>query len=206
MSRRLAALAAAVLSLPLAALAEGAPRKAAASPADRDAKARAYFTDTVLVDQEGQHRRFYEDVLRGNTVVISFLFTHCVDACPLIAQKLNGVARALGDAYGRDVKFVTISVDPENDTPAEMRKFLRKQGAKEPGWTFLSGKKADVHGVLKRLGQVVDDPSDHFTGFIAANVARGHWTKVRPDMPPEALAELMRNLLAEGGAVAAAAK
>ncbi len=202
---------AALLSLPLAARAEtpapGAGKPSATSPAERDAKARAYFTDTVLVDQDGRQRRFYDDVLRGNTVVISFLFTHCLDACPLIAQKLNAVARSLGDGYGRDVKFVTLSVDPENDTPAEMKKFLRKHGARQPGWLFLSGKKGEVHGVLRRLGQFVDDPTDHFTGFIAANVPRGHWMKIRPDMPAPALAETMRSLVGEGGgSVAAASK
>lgn len=207
MTARTVVLAAALLSLGSpggARPGEPAEPGPALAQADRDARARAYFTDTVLVDQDGRPRRFYEDVLRGNTVVISLLFTRCVDACPLIAHKLNAVARLLGDAYPRDVRFVTVSVDPENDGPAEMKKFLEKHRAPLPGWSFLGGRKDEVHAVLKRLGQFVDDPTTHFTGFIAANVARGHWVKIRPDVTAQVLAETMRNLAAETGAPVAA--
>lgn len=185
------------------------PRARAGLPAltapERAEKARAYFTDTALVDQEGRRRRFYDDVLAGKTVLIGFMFTRCDAACPLLAERLRQVARALGPAYGRDVEFVTISVDPEHDGPAELKRFLEVHRAPQPGWSFLSGAPADVRLVLRRLGQLSEDRDDHSTALMAANVSSGHWVKLRPDLSPEAVAETVRGLAAEGRAPLAAA-
>lgn len=173
------------------------PGKAApASPEARRARARDYFTDTVLVNQDGKQVRFFTDVLDGNVVILSFIFTRCVEACPLICQKLNGVRRALGDQFG-SVRFVSLSVDPDFDTPAELRHFSRKQQAVHPNWSFLSGKKENVSFVLKKLGEWPEEPGDHTTAFMAGNVRTGHWTKIRPDMPSAAIAETLRRLVAE---------
>jgi len=170
---------------------------ALALPARSDEKARAYFTDTVLVDQDGRSVRFYSDVLDGNVVLLSFVFTRCTDACPLITRKMNATRRALGDRYGRDVRFVSISVDPEFDTPQELRRFIEKQQAGFTGWSWLTGKKADVDRVLAKLGEAVTDPGDHSTGFLAGNVRTGHWTKIRPDATPAVVAEQLQRLADE---------
>lgn len=164
----------------------------------RDEKARTWFTDTVLLDQAGTERRLYTDVLAGKVVVVSFLYTRCEFACPLIAQKLTAVARGLGERYGRDVRFVTISVDPEHDGPVEMTRFLERHRAPQPGWLFLSGKSADVRGVLKRFGQLTRDPDDHYTGLVVGNVARGHWSRLRPDLSAAGVVEAVRALADEG--------
>jgi protein SCO1/2 len=198
-TRRRATLLLAV-SLALALSLPGAARAASGTPAEREAKARAYFGNTVLQDQAGKPRRFFDDVLRGKVVVLSFMFTRCFDACPLITQKMNAVRGELGDQFGGEVQFVSISVDPENDSPAELRKFAQKQHAVHPGWTFLTGKKADVQLVLEKLGQLSDDPGDHYTGFIAGNVRTGHWQKVRPDAPAPTVAEMIRRLSDEDAA------
>ncbi|MCM2334139.1 MAG: SCO family protein [Anaeromyxobacteraceae bacterium] len=209
MSRALAA----ALSLLAAApglAAEGAAAGAApdhAAEAAREEKARAWFTDTILVDQAGREVRFYSDVLKGRTVCLSFQFTECREACPLIMAKLGRVRRDLGEAFGRDVHFVVLSVDPEHDTPEAFRRFAKVHGAEEPGWTYLTGSKAAMQAVLTRLGTWVDDPSDHTTAFVAGNARTRHWTKIRPDLPPVAVAELLRGLAEErpGARPAAAA-
>jgi cytochrome oxidase Cu insertion factor (SCO1/SenC/PrrC family) len=189
------ALAAALTAgVPAALAAEGA---AAAGEEAKEAKARAYFTDTVLVDQEGREVRFYSDVLKGRTVCMSFQFTQCKEACPLIMAKLARVRRDLGEAFGQGVHFVVLSVDPDHDTPEAFRRFAKVHGAEGPGWTFLTGPKAAMAAVLGKLGEWVEDPSDHTTAFIAGNARTRHWTKVRPDAPPQAVAEILRGLAAE---------
>ena len=150
---------------------------AATKPLSREEKARAYFTDSVLLDQDGRAVRFYSDVLQGNVVVVNFIFTRCTEACPLLTRRMNAVRRALGDRFGRDVRFVSISVDPEFDTPQELRRFSTTQEAAFSGWTWLTGKKEDVDRVKRRLGEVGENPGDHGTGFLAANVRTGHWIK-----------------------------
>jgi cytochrome oxidase Cu insertion factor (SCO1/SenC/PrrC family) len=169
----------------------------------RENKGREYFTDTVLEAQDGRKLRFYSDVLRGrNVVLINFMYTSCGDACPLITSTLVKARNELGDAFGRDVRFVSLSVDPEHDTPADMAKFAKKQNAVHPEWLFLTGKKANVDIVLKKLGSYTDDPTDHQTGMIIGNTRTDHWRKVRPDAPPAAIAAELRSLLAEPVAAA----
>jgi protein SCO1 len=175
----------------LPALASAAPPGGpAANDLAEEARARAYFTDTELLDQDGERVRFYGDVVAGRVVCLSFLFTRCVEACPLIAQKLNRVRLALGDRFGRDVSFASISVDPDFDTPQALRRFADRQRALHPGWRFLTGPRASVRTVLTRLG-------DHSTAFVAGNARTRHWVKVRPDAPPEAVAALLRQLADE---------
>ena len=179
-----------------AAVAPAQGAEAAPPPATGEAKARAYFTDTELVDQDGRPVRFYEDVLKGKVVVVSFMFTRCTSACPLLAVKLNAVRRELGDEFGKSVHFVTLTVDPEFDTPAQWRKFARAQRAEHPGWTFLTGESDAVQLVLRKLGERGEAPDAHSTGFLAANVARGHWTRIRPDATAPIIVQTVRQLAA----------
>jgi protein SCO1 len=170
------------------------PVAAKAAPAN---KGRDYFTDTILVTQDGRKMRFYTDVLQGHVVLINFMYTSCGDACPLITSSLVKAKNELGDAFGRDVRFVSLSVDPEHDTPADLAKFAKKMDARHPEWIFLTGTKANMDLVLKKLGSYTDDPTDHQTGLIIGNTRTDHWRKVRPDTPPGVIAAELRSLLAE---------
>jgi protein SCO1 len=183
----------------LAALPARAIEAPAAQPDDarEEARARSYFTDTELVTQDGKPVRFYSDLVSGKVVCFSFIFTRCVEACPLIAQKLNRVRAELGDRFGKDVFFVSFSVDPEFDTPLALRRFADKQRALHPGWTFLTGPRGQVQAVLTKLGAWVDEPGDHSTAFIAGNARTRHWIKIRPDASPSAVAETLRQLADE---------
>jgi protein SCO1/2 len=158
--------------------------------------ARAYFTDTEMVNQEGKKVRFYTDALEGKTVLINVIFTNCKDACPLITQRLNETRALLGERFGKEVYFVSISTDPVRDTPQALKKFAKKQKADVAGWTFLTGKKENVDYVLKRLGQFSDSVEDHSTLLIGGNVPDKRWTKIRPDTPPGAIAERLKQLAA----------
>lgn len=196
--------------LPLVcALALSATPAPAAAPAggavDPEAKARAWFTDTVLLTQDGKPVRFYSDVLANKVVAIDFIFTRCDMACPLLTEKLNRVREEMGEAFGKDVFFVSISIDPSFDTPQELTKFAKKHSGLRDGWTWLTGKEADVELVVKRLGEWVDDPEQHSTEFIVGSARTRHWLKVRPDAPPTVTALRLKALLDEGRGTEAAA-
>lgn len=169
------------------------PAKRAAPP-----DARAYFTDTELVTQDGKKVRFYSDVLEGRIVLINVIYTNCQDACPLITQKLNEVRAQLGDQFGSKIYFVTISSDPVRDTPKALKDFAKKQNANPPGWTYLTGQKKNVDAVLKRLGQFSQHVEEHSTLLIAGNVPEKRWSKIRPDAPSLAISERLK-LLADAG-------
>jgi protein SCO1 len=91
--------------------------------------------DFRLTDQNGRAVSLAD--LRGRVLVLTFLYTHCPDECPLIAEKLHATAGQMGDAMSK-VSFVAISVDPANDTPAAIQAFLRQHQV-EGQLTFLNG-------------------------------------------------------------------
>ena len=162
---------------------------------------RRYFTDTMLLDQDGREMRFYTDALRGKIVLISFIYTSCTDICPILMHNLTDVQDQLGDRFGKDVFFVSISVDPEDDTPEELRKYAERYNAR-PGWIFLTGPKKDVDAVIKRFGEFQEDFEDHSMMFVLGDVKNARWSKMRADQPPGAVLPRIRDLLSrrEAGA------
>ena len=172
-----------------AAISEASPRERAA---------RIFFSDRPLVTQHGGRVAFYSDVLRDKTVLINLIFTQCTDACPTQTARVAAAQSLLPDAASRGITFVSISVDPAHDTPQMLAEYANRFGAK-PGWTFLTGSKADVEDVLRRIGQLAPRRESHTTLFILGNVKSGHWIKVHPDSDPEDIARYLRSLAAETG-------
>lgn len=142
-----------------------------------DAASSKWFTETELIDQNGKTHRFYSDLVRGQKVVINFIFTSCKTACSPITARLAEVRKRLGSKLGREVRFLTLTVDPSNDRPEVLKKFATKFGA-GPGWYFLTGKPENVGAVLKKLGGYTDDPEQHSTALLIGNPTTGHWLKV----------------------------
>lgn len=164
-----------------------------------DEASRAYFTDLPLIDQHGNVLRFYTDVLKDRVVLINFVYTTCEDACPLITYKLVQVKKALGERFGNEVFFVSISIDPTNDTPEAMLNFARQQKADGPGWVFLTGETASVTRVVKKLGQYKEDRQSHSTLVLVGNVKTRHWAKIRPTTPSLGIVMQLEELARELG-------
>lgn len=177
-----------------------APRALAADPAAaRVQRSRNWFTDTVLTDQDGQQRRFYSDLLAPGpprVVLVHAVFTTCSSACPLIVQKLLEVRATLPEAAAREFWILSLSIDPLNDTPQQLKSFAGKQGADLPQWRFLTGPHASVAQVGRRLGLWVDEPEAHQTTLVAGRAAAGHWAKLKPDAPAPALAQQLQRFWA----------
>jgi protein SCO1/2 len=138
--------------------------------------AQKYFTDTVLINQDGEKMRFYSDLLKGKTVIIDSFFATCQGSCLPMNRNLEKVQEALGERLGKDAYILSISVDPTVDTPPALKAYSKKLNAR-PGWYFLTGDKANVDFVLKKLGQFVDDKQDHLNIFIIGNERTGLWKK-----------------------------
>ncbi len=139
-----------------------------------------YFPNVVLLNQDGQSQRFYDDLIKNKVVVINFIFTSCKDMCPAETAKLRQVQQLLGDRVGRDIFFYSISIDPENDSPAVMKTYSQKFEV-APGWQFLTGNVADVSLLRTKLGLLrtedEKEKSDHNTSLIVGNEATGQWMK-----------------------------
>jgi protein SCO1/2 len=141
-----------------------------------ESPAQKYFTDVELLNQDGKKVRFYSDVLKGKTVVVNAFFTTCTSVCPPMNRNMEKIQEVLGDRVGRDVFLVSMTVDPETDTPARIKDYARKFHA-GPGWIFLTGKKENLDWALYKLGQYVEQKDDHKTIFIIGNEPTGLWKK-----------------------------
>jgi protein SCO1 len=104
---------------------------------------------------------------RGRVLAVTFIYTSCPDICPLLTGKMAQVQDELGPDFGPRIAFVSITVDPENDTPEVLKHFAEAFGAKPAGWSFLTGAPAAVSAVIRRYGVVAvknpDGGVDHTT-------------------------------------------
>jgi protein SCO1/2 len=91
-------------------------------------------------------------LLRGKVVAVTFIYTGCPDICPLLTQKMVDVQDGLGAAFGAKIAFVSISLDPEHDTPEVLKDYAQFWGAKPEGWSFLTGSLEAVRDVTRRYG------------------------------------------------------
>lgn len=126
------------------------------APRTRAAEGRR-FPDVPLLTHEGRTVRFYSDLLRGRTVLINMMYAQCNERCPPMTHSLRRVQDALGPRLGRDVFMYSISLLPEHDRPADLAAYMRLHGV-GPGWTFLTGARADVEAVRYALGFYSRDP------------------------------------------------
>jgi protein SCO1/2 len=90
--------------------------------------------------------------LRGKVLAVTFIFASCSDTCPLLTAKMAEVQRRLGADFGSRVGFVSITVDPANDTPERLREYAARFGADVPGWSFATGSPAQIDEVVRRYG------------------------------------------------------
>lgn len=186
----------AVLSLAGSAIAQ----QSAAAPATNttESNAEKYFTDTLLVNQNGEKMRFYSDLMQGKTVIINTFFATCQGSCLPITRNLEKVQEALGDRLGKDARIISISVDPAVDTPNELKEFSKKFHAR-PGWYFLTGSKENVDFILKKLGQYVEEKNDHFNIVIIGNERTGLWKKAFGLAKSEELIKVVDSVLNDQG-------
>ncbi len=157
-----------------------------------------YFPNVVLTTQDGQKVHFYDDVLKGKSVVIDLIYTECQDACPLETARLVQIQKMLGDRVGKDIFFYSISIDPKHDTPRVLKEYAEKYHV-GPGWTFLTGKKEDIDLVSKKLGLYTDpDPNNrdgHTPSLLIGNEPGGQWMRNTATDNPRFLANMIGNWL-----------
>jgi protein SCO1/2 len=145
---------------------------AKASP--REAIRDRYFPNVELTTHEGKKVKFYDDLIKDKIVVINFMYATCEGVCPRITSNLLQVQKILGDRVGRDIFLYSITLKPQQDTPAVLNQHVKMHGIK-PGWLFLTGTPADVELLRQRLGFTDPDPvRDRDTTNHIGNIRYGN--------------------------------
>ncbi|MEQ1697442.1 MAG: SCO family protein [Hyphomicrobiaceae bacterium] len=135
-----------------------------------------YLPNLPVVDQDGLTYRFYDDLIKNKKVIINFIFTTCTDICPLTTARMALLQEKLGDQVGRDVQMYSISVDPEHDSPAQLKRYANAFKVR-PGWKFLTGKPADIQLIRDKLGERSRIKTEHRHEMLLGNDDIGDWSK-----------------------------
>ena len=157
--------------------------------------------DFKLADQTGSAVSLAD--FRGKVVVLTFLYTHCPDECPLIASKLSIAGASLGDAMSRTA-YIAVTVDPENDTPIAIAKFVQ-QHQLEGKLRYLTGTAEQLKSVWSAYSlYVAPSPTNatfpsvsHSTRVIVIDKAGNLRANFGSDFDPADLAFDVRALLNE---------
>lgn len=177
----------------LAKTSDGRPGPASA----RDAIRARYFPNVVLHTHENREVRFYDDLVKDKIVVINFMYAKCDGVCPGITTNLVRVQRLLRDQVGREIFMYSITLKPEQDTPAVLATYVDMHGV-GPGWSFLTGEPGDIELLRRKLGFVSPDPtvdadkSEHIGNIRYGNEPRTLWAACPGLADPEWIVESIR--------------
>lgn len=157
-----------------------------------------YIPNASLITHEKRPVRFYDDLVKGRTVVVNFMFTSCASICPQATSTLRKVQDIITARQVRDVLMLSVTVDPETDTPDVLARYARQHNV-QAGWLFLSGAREEVDNVRRRFGASdADDadPSQHTGMVIYGNEPLGQWRMINVTRPSNAIAEAVLKLAA----------
>ena len=118
---------------------------------------RQHLPNVPLLTHEGKPVRFYDDLMKGKIVTLNFFYTKCDEICPGVTANLAQVQRMLGADVGTKLFMYSFSLKPEEDDVSAIRKY-RELFRARPGWTFLTGKPADLETIRRGIGFSYPDP------------------------------------------------
>lgn len=132
--------------------------------------------DVVLVNQNGEKVHLKEYMQSDKAVVVDFIFGTCTTICPILSAGYVNLQQKLG-ADSQKVKLVSISIDPENDTPKVMKAYLKRYRAK-PGWDFLTGSRADIDKVMYAFDAYIPNKMLHFPLNLIKSPSDAKWVRI----------------------------
>lgn len=132
--------------------------------------------DVTLISQQGTRVPLRSLLQSDKPVMFDFIFTTCTTICPVLSASFTNFQRKLGPAAG-GARLVSISIDPENDTPKKMRDYLKRYDSQE-GWDFFTGSRADIDRVIKAFDTGASNKMSHLPIIIIWSPASKTWTRI----------------------------
>jgi protein SCO1/2 len=147
----------------------------------------------AMVDSDGHP--FQSRELSGKVWIADFIYTNCPAECPMMSARMHSLEKQL--PAGDDIRLVSISVDPDRDTPSALKEFAGHYGAPTPRWLFLTGSAATVHQIAYKTFHVGDviGKMQHSTKFVLVDkhgIIRGYYSS----FDEEGLKTLLKDALA----------
>jgi protein SCO1/2 len=139
--------------------------------------------DFAMTDSSG--KAFHSSELLGKVWVADFIYTNCPAECPMMSARMKKLSKDINP----DVRLISISVDPDHDTPAALTTFAARYGAPTPQWSFLTGTPDTVHLLAWSTFHVGDliGKIEHSTKFALVDkkgFIRGYYSSLGEDGIP----------------------
>lgn len=149
-----------------------------AGAAERYKRTLEHYTvpDVELINQNGKKVRLPELLNTDETVVLDFIYGTCTTICPVLSAGFASLQRKLAKE-GRQPRLISITIDPENDTPRVMKEYLKRYRAK-PGWDFLTGSRADIDKTMTAFDAYILDKMSHYPLNMIRDPKTGEWIRL----------------------------
>jgi len=176
-------------------LAHGSKEHAAAWPGGNhyERSMRSYtIPDVVLVDADARPVRLRELLATDDPVMVNFIFTTCSTICPVMVKVFSDVPSRLG-ADAKDLRMISISIDPENDTPAQLKSYAKNFG-EGLRWRFLTGRLEDIKNVQRAFDTYRGDKMSHEPLTLMRHARGKSWVRIDGFANPDELAREYRKV------------
>lgn len=132
--------------------------------------------DVILINQDGKRVNLKNILESGKPVIVDFIYATCTTICPVLSVGFSNLQNKISDPKQLPV-MISITIDPENDTPKKMKEYLRRYNAK-PGWDFLTGSRADIEKVMRAFNAYIPDKMSHYPLNLIRSPKDGKWIRL----------------------------
>ena len=190
------ALAVVALSHAPLAMAHGAQEHAAPASADYKRSVTSYAVpDVTLIDYDDRPVKLRQLLASQDPVLLNFVFTTCGSICPIMTKVFSDVPEVWGKE-SRQLRMISISIDPEADTPLQLKAYARSFGAGER-WKFLTGRVEDVKAVQRAFGAYRGDKMSHEPLTLMRQASGKDWIRIDGFASPDALGREFRKVMSQ---------
>jgi len=132
--------------------------------------------DVVLVNQDRKKVRLKSLIESDKPVIVDFIYGTCTTICPVLSAGFANLQRKLGPDVDK-VQLISVTIDPENDTPEVLKKYLERYNGK-PGWDILTGSRRDINSVMNGFDSFFRDKMDHKPLTFIRSPQDGSWIRL----------------------------
>lgn len=134
-----------------------------------------HYPSVQLTDQQGKRVALDELLSDGDILFLDFIYTSCTTICPVLSATMSELRSKLADVP--NVRYVSISIDPEYDTPRRLADYAEKYGA-DDDWRFLTGSLNDIVAVQKSFGAYAGTKANHRPLTFLRGSGGDYWLRI----------------------------
>jgi protein SCO1/2 len=152
------------------------PAFSASNPGYRRTVEKYTVPDVTLVNQDGKKVKLLSLINSGKPVMLDFIYGTCTTICPVLSAGFTNLQNKFGKDSSK-VQLISVTIDPEYDTPAIMKDYLKRFRAK-PGWDFLTGSREDIDRVMRAFDAYVPNKMSHYPLTLLKAPGSDQWIRI----------------------------